>query len=66
MMLNADVRKGGVGQMRTPADRGEGVRNGSFFADVLYGRPLTQHKLHCSLHEPWKQTRETKLKTHLV
>ena len=26
--------------MRTPADRGRGYEKGSFFADVLYGRPL--------------------------
>ena len=39
MMLNADVRKGGVGfdQMRTPAGRGRG-RNRGIFVDILYGR----------------------------
>ena len=31
-------RGGAVSQMRTPADREEDT---SFFADVLYGRPLT-------------------------
>src|SRR6218665_4069943 len=31
----------GFGQIRTPADRGRGYENGSFFADVLYGRPLS-------------------------
>ena len=41
MMLNADVRKGeGVGQMRTPADRGRWVGKWVIFADVFYGRPL--------------------------
>jgi len=30
----------GVGQMWTDADRGVGVKKWSFFADVLYGRPL--------------------------
>ena len=33
----------GGGQMRTPADRGEeGYKKGPFFADVLYGRPLSR------------------------
>jgi hypothetical protein len=37
---NADVRnRRGVGQMQTDADRGRGVKNCHFYADVLYGRP---------------------------
>src|SRR6218665_3328816 len=47
MMLNADVRggEGVVGQMRTPADRGRGYEKGSFFADVLYGRPFNERAI---------------------
>jgi len=36
MILNADVSRGG-GLVKC----GQGVKNGSFFADVLYGRLLT-------------------------
>ena len=39
LMLDADVRRGGVGPMRTEADRGgEGQKHG-FLADALYRRP---------------------------
>ena len=46
-MLNADVCKGEwwVGQIRTLADRGRGYEKGSFFADVLYGQPLSMSDL---------------------
>src|SRR6218665_398988 len=43
-----DVRRDGggvVGQMRTPADRGRGCEKGSFFADVLYGRPFNERAI---------------------
>src|SRR6218665_3127855 len=42
MMLNADVRKGGGGwsNANTCGQGGGGYENRSFFADVLYGRPL--------------------------
>jgi len=40
MMLNADVRKGeGVGQMRTPADRGRGYEKGSFLRTSFMDDP---------------------------
>lgn len=47
-MLNADVHsgtlklEGGVIPMRTTADREEGVGKWIFFADFLYGRPLSE------------------------
>ena len=41
-MLNVDVRKGGRGLVKCGHLRteGSGYEKGSFFADVLYGRPL--------------------------
>jgi len=35
--MRTSAKGGGVDQMRRPADRGEGVGKGVFFADVLYG-----------------------------
>ena len=44
--MRTSAKEGGVvGQMRTPADRGRGYEKGSFFADVLYGRPFNERAI---------------------
>src|SRR6218665_4038550 len=55
-----------VGQMRTLADRGRGYEMGSFFADVLYGRPLRPTHLllsgRCYLRDPHISTPGVRVK----
>ena len=41
MMLNADVHKGGERGLVKCGQGGGGYEKGSFYVDILYGRPLS-------------------------